>query len=100
MGLINHCAFAIWHLCVEKLDNWATSRAIHYTVKTIILFLLWCVLFVLCWPLALAVLLVLPILWLLLIPFRVFAWAVEALLALIKGLLFLPARILGGRSVA
>jgi len=66
-------------------------------MKTIILLLLWCVLFALCWPLAIAALVILPILWLLSIPFRLFAWAVEAVLALIKTLLFLPARLLGHR---
>jgi hypothetical protein len=65
-----------------------------------IFILLWCVLLVLCWPLVPALLAVLTILWLLSIPFRMLDWAVEGFLALIKTLLFLPARILGGRSVA
>jgi len=65
-----------------------------------LLLLLWCLLLVACWPLALAALVLLPLLWLLSIPFRLFAWAVEALLALVKSLLFLPARLLGPRSAA
>ena len=69
-------------------------------MKAMIPLLLWCLLLVLCWPLAIAALIVLPILWLLLIPLRLFAWAVEALLALAKGILFLPARLLGHRSAA
>jgi hypothetical protein len=66
-------------------------------MRTIITFLLWVILLVLCWPLALLLLVVWPILWLLSIPFRVMAIAMEALLALVRGILFLPARLLGGR---
>jgi hypothetical protein len=58
----------------------------------------WCVLLVLCWPVALLALLLLPILWLVALPFRV-AWiVVEAALSFIRAVLFLPARLLGGRS--
>jgi hypothetical protein len=67
-------------------------------MKVLILILLWCVLFVLYWPLAIAVLILLPILWLLSIGFRLVIWAVEAFLALIKAMLFLPARLLGYRK--
>lgn len=49
------------------------------------------------WPIALCLLLFWPVLWLLSIPFRIVATAVEALLALVGALLFLPARILGHR---
>ena len=64
-------------------------------MKLLILFVLWCVLFALCWPLALLVALLLPVVWLLSIPFRVLVYAVEAMLALLKMLLLLPARLLG-----
>lgn len=60
--------------------------------------LVWCVLFVVAWPLALLAILLLPLLWLLSIPFRIFGAAVEALLAFIKAIFFLPARILGYRG--
>lgn len=60
-------------------------------------FLLWCILFVLCWPVALVALVLYPIVWLFLLPFRIVGIAVEGVLALIKGLIFLPARVLGGR---
>lgn len=60
-------------------------------------FLLWLLLLVFCWPLALLALVLYPIVWLLLLPFRVFGIAVEGALALLKALLFLPARLLGGR---
>lgn len=57
----------------------------------------WCVLFVLAWPLAVLAIVLLPLLWLLSLPFRVLGVLVEALLAFIKAMLFLPARILGHR---
>ena len=61
-------------------------------------FLLWCLLLVVCWPIALAVLVLYPLVWLLLIPFRIVGIAVEGVLALLRGILFLPARLLGVRS--
>jgi hypothetical protein len=60
-------------------------------------FLLWCILFVLCWPVAIAALILYPIVWLLLLPFRILGIAVGGVLALVKGLIFLPARVLGVR---
>jgi hypothetical protein len=61
-------------------------------------FFLWIILFFLCWPLALIALLLYPVVWLILIPFRILGFAVEGVLGLIKGILFLPARILSGRN--
>ena len=58
-------------------------------------FLIWCVLFILCWPLAVLALVLFPLIWLLLIPFRLAAFVVRAGLALVKAILFLPARLLG-----
>ncbi|HEY0178980.1 MAG TPA: hypothetical protein VGC30_05045 [Dokdonella sp.] len=60
-------------------------------------FVLWLLLFVFCWPLALLALVLYPIVWLLLLPFRLVGVAVEGVFALLKALLFLPARVLGGR---
>ncbi len=57
-------------------------------------FLLWCILLVLCWPLALLALLAYPILWLLLIPFRILGIAVGGLLDLLWTIVTMPARIL------
>jgi hypothetical protein len=57
-------------------------------------FLIWCVLFVLCWPLALAALAIYPIVWLLLLPFRIVGIAVGSVLALIWGLVVLPVRVM------
>jgi hypothetical protein len=57
-------------------------------------FLLWCILFVLCWPLALVALVLYPLVWLLLVPFRVLGIAVGGVLNLVKAIIFLPARVL------
>ena len=59
-------------------------------------FLLWCVLFVLCWPLALLALLVYPIVWLILLPFRLLGIAVDGALELVRAIIMLPVRILRG----
>ncbi len=57
-------------------------------------FLLWCLLFVLCWPLALLALFLYPIVWLLLLPLRLLGIAVHGVLALVWALVMLPARLL------
>lgn len=57
-------------------------------------FLLWCLLLVFCWPLALLVLIAYPFIWLLLLPFRVVGIAVHGALDLVAALIFLPARVL------
>ena len=57
-------------------------------------FLLWCLLFVLCWPLALLALVLYPIVWLLLLPFRLVGIAVGGALELIAALIMLPARLI------
>jgi hypothetical protein len=59
-------------------------------------FLLWLLLLVVCWPLALLALVLYPLVWLLLLPFRILGFAVEGVLALLRAILFLPARLLGG----
>jgi hypothetical protein len=60
----------------------------------VIKFLLWCLLFVLCWPLALFALILYPIVWLLLLPFRLVGIAVHGVLDLVTALILLPARLL------
>ena len=57
-------------------------------------FLLWCILLVFCWPLALLALVLYPIIWLLLLPFRVVGVAVGGALDLVSAIIFLPARVL------
>ena len=63
-------------------------------------FLLWLLLLVFCWPLALLALVLYPIVWLLSIPFRIVGITFEALFAFLKTLLLLPARILGWKERA
>jgi hypothetical protein len=58
-------------------------------------FLLWCILFVLCWPLALLALIAYPLVWLILLPFRIIGIAVGGILELIASIIRLPARVLG-----
>jgi hypothetical protein len=63
-------------------------------------FLLWCILLVLCWPLALLALALYPLIWLLLLPFRIVGIAVGGVLEFLRAVIMLPARALGGRSRA
>lgn len=64
-------------------------------MKTLLLLTCWCILFVLAWPLALLVLVLAPIVWLVSIPFRIVGVVFEAMIALVRSLFMLPARILG-----
>jgi hypothetical protein len=66
-------------------------------MKALILFVAWCVLFVLCWPVALLALILLPLVWLLSLPLRLIGITLEAVFALFRAVLFLPARLLGWR---
>jgi len=59
-------------------------------------FLLWCILLIVCWPIALLALVLYPIVWLLLLPFRVVGIAVHGVLELLRAILFLPVRVLRG----
>ena len=60
-------------------------------------FLLWLLLFVVCWPLALLALILYPIVWLVLLPFRLIGLTVDGVFELLKALFLLPARVLGGK---
>ncbi|MGB2678607.1 MAG: hypothetical protein WAN12_16100 [Candidatus Acidiferrum sp.] len=59
-------------------------------------FILWCLLLVVCWPLALLALVLYPLIWLLLLPFRMVGIAVSGVFELLRAILFLPARVLRG----
>lgn len=61
-------------------------------------FLLWLILFVVCWPAALLALVLYPLVWLFLLPFRVVGIAVEGVLQLVRAVILLPARLLGARA--
>jgi hypothetical protein len=63
-------------------------------------FLLWCILLVLCWPLALLALVLYPIVWLILLPFRLVGLAVEGALELVRAIILLPVKILRGPRTA
>jgi hypothetical protein len=65
-------------------------------IEDMLKFLLWCILLVICWPLAVLALLLYPLVWILLIPFRIVGFAVDGLLGLLPGLFMLPARVLIG----
>jgi len=61
-------------------------------------FMLWLVLLIFCWPLALLALVLYPVVWVLLLPFRLIGISVEAVFALLRAIVMLPARVLGGTS--
>jgi hypothetical protein len=67
-------------------------------MKFLMLFIGWFVLLALCWPLALLALVLLPLVWMICLPFRLAAIVVHAVFALVRTLLFLPARLLGYRT--
>jgi hypothetical protein len=60
-------------------------------------FLVWVLLLMVCWPIALLALLAYPVVWLLLLPFRLLGIGVDAVFSLLKGIVMLPARVLGQR---
>jgi hypothetical protein len=66
-------------------------------MKVLILFVGWCILFVLCWPVALLAVVLFPVVWLISLPFRLIGMTVGAVFALLGAVLFLPARLLGWR---
>ena len=69
-------------------------------MKTMFLLLGWCFLLMLCWPLAILAIVLWPLLWLVSLPFRMVAISFDALFALLRAILFLPARILGYRDTS
>lgn len=60
-------------------------------------FVLWCILLVLCWPVAILALILYPLVWLILLPFRLIGIAVGGVMELLKAMIILPARVLHGR---
>jgi hypothetical protein len=63
-------------------------------------FLAWCIVLVLCWPVALLAVVVYPVVWILLIPFRIVGMAVDGVLGVVRGIVMLPARVLRGPRAA
>jgi hypothetical protein len=70
------------------------SREIVF--QCVAMFLVWCILLVLCWPLALFGLVLYPLVWILLIPFRIVGIAVDGVLGVVRGIVMLPVRLLQG----
>lgn len=66
-------------------------------MKALILFVGWCILFLLCWPLAILALILFPIVWLISLPLRLVGITLGAVFSLIRAILYLPARLLGGK---
>lgn len=69
-------------------------------MKVILAFFVWCMLFILCWPLAILALVLAPVVWVLALPFRLLGIAVHGVFALVRALFLLPARLVGGRNFA
>jgi hypothetical protein len=63
-------------------------------MRTLLALILWCILLVLCWPLALALIFLFPLLWLILLPFRILGFTLEVVFKVIGGILMFPFRIL------
>jgi len=67
-------------------------------MKTLLTLVGWCILLVLCWPLALLAFILWPVVWVLSLPFRLIGITCDAVFALLRAVLFLPARVLGYRT--
>ena len=78
--------------------NVAPRKSGETPVKAFLAIVGWCLLLVLCWPLAVLVIVLWPLLWLLSLPFRVVGITFDAMFALLRALLFLPARLFGYRG--
>ena len=65
-------------------------------MRFMLTFLLWCLLFVLCWPVAILAIVLFPLVWLIALPFRIAGLAVAGLFAFLRAVFMLPARVLGG----
>jgi hypothetical protein len=83
---------------VRRRDSFVTAQPSDATMKVLLLFIAWCVLFALCWPIALLALMAAPIVWLLSLPLRLIGVFVESILALLRAVLLVPARVLGHRG--
>jgi hypothetical protein len=73
--------------------TWRVAGSYLWVVETMVKFLLWCLLFVISWPIALLALIAYPFVWLLLLPFKIVGIAVHGALALVSSVILLPARL-------
>jgi hypothetical protein len=85
---------ALWPTAARR---WVRRGRRLAEADAVLTFLIWCVLFVLCWPLAVLALILWPVVWLISLPFRLVGITLEAVFALLRAALFLPARLLGDR---
>jgi len=76
--------------------SFGTDRILAGWISSVLKFLVWCILLVLCWPLALLALVMYPLVWILLLPFRIVGIAVEGVLEVVRGIMMLPVRLLRG----
>ncbi len=91
-GLAWHKVGQMRIACVQRCERLNSKR-----MKIFLAIVGWCILFVLCWPLAILALVLFPVVWLLLLPLRLIGITVAAVFALLRVVLFLPARLLGYR---
>ncbi|MFN9863882.1 MAG: hypothetical protein ACK55U_10795, partial [Bacteroidota bacterium] len=87
---IGHMKKALCKLVRSLKDN----DKINQPMKTLIAILLWFILLMMCWPVALALIFILPIIWLLLLPFRIVGFTLELVFKLISSILLLPFKLL------
>jgi hypothetical protein len=78
--------FSTWPEICEKLFQ-------NFKMKTVIAILLWFILFAVCWPIAILMIFLLPLIWLILLPFRLIGFTIEAVFSFIKAVLLLPFRL-------
>jgi hypothetical protein len=80
----------------RRCGNAIERTRADFVLFSMVKFLLWCLLLIVSWPLALLALILYPLVWLVLIPFRIVGIAVEGALGLVRGIVLLPGRLLGG----
>jgi uncharacterized Tic20 family protein len=89
---------SVAQLIVRRRDSFATTEPSDADMKVLLLFITWCVLFVLSWPIALVALIAAPMVWFLSLPLRFIGVCVESILAVLRAVLLIPARVLGHRG--
>jgi hypothetical protein len=92
------CGQACTRSAKMRYDFVIVNRERGTSVNSLLTLVLWCVLFVLCWPLALLALVLWPVVWIVSLPFRLIGITVDAVFALLRAVLLLPARLLGYRA--
>jgi uncharacterized Tic20 family protein len=86
------------HSLVRRRDSFVATQPSDAAMKVLLLIIAWCVLLALSWPIALIALIAAPIVWLLSLPLRLIGVCVDSILALLRAVLMLPARVLGHRG--